>query len=101
MELANPLYPMRAVIRCKARQSILLGVGDSNDASASLDEVLLNDLATTLFQSEQGQVLFTPYSSRAAVNAVEDELAEEIATTYQHIIEQRQNPVVQNLNTLL
>lgn len=101
MELANPLYPMRAVVRCKAQQQLLMVISEAGDAIAGLDEILLNDIATTIFQSEQGQALYTPYRTRDAVNAAEDDLAAEIAMTYQQIMVQRQNPVVQDLNALL
>lgn len=100
MELANPLYPMRAVIRCKAKQQLLLALSEAGDAAA-LDESLLNDIAATFFQSEQGQAIYTPFHSREAVNVTEDEIATEIVTIYQQIMAHRQSPVVQHLNALL
>jgi hypothetical protein len=100
MELANPLYPMRAVIRCKAQQQLVLDLNPSGDV-AVLDEQLLNEIAATFFQSEQGQTLYTPFHSREAVNAAEDEIATGIVTIYQQIMAQRQSLVVQSLNALL
>lgn len=101
MELTHPLYPMRAVIRCQARQQALTANSQYGSEATGWDEALLNDVAATLFESEQGQQLLIPYWSQQAVNQAEAELATAIATTYQQIMEQRQSPVVQELNALL
>jgi hypothetical protein len=66
-----------------------------------LDEVLLNDLSTTLFQSAQFQKLRQPYNSKKECCAVEDWAAMELAIAYRRITQQRQSELVQNLNALL
>jgi hypothetical protein len=118
MELANPIYPMRSVIRCKAKQQLMLDTDvmvnqDSslrkNGASPSefwggdefLDVKLFNELAITLFRSERCEVLYQPCHSQAEACLIEDWIAMELATTYRRIIQQRQSPVVQALNVLL
>ncbi|MDX2229192.1 MAG: hypothetical protein NW220_06125 [Leptolyngbyaceae cyanobacterium bins.349] len=101
MELANhSIYPMRAVIRCKAKQQLMTNV-DGSALEARLDEGLFQELATTLLQSGRCDVVYQPYATREAASAVEDEVALELAASYQRIIQQRQSPVVQELNALL
>jgi hypothetical protein len=100
MEFANPVYPMRAVIRCKAKQQLMTNI-DGTSLEERLDEALLNELATTLFQSEHCDAIYEPYTTRQAATAVEDEVALELAAAYQRIMQQRNSPIVQTLNALL
>lgn len=98
MELTSN-YPVRAFIRHKAKMQLVESMG--MDICPFLDDELLRELATTLLQSERGQVAFQPYSSREAASAVEDNLAAEIAETYQTIQQRQHDPIVQSLNALL
>ncbi len=100
MELAHPIYPMRAVIRCKARQQLLSGL-NADGQPATFDEALFKELATTLFRSHQATDLYQPCFSTEAASAVEDRLAAELTTTYRWISQQQENPLVQRLNSLL
>ncbi|MFM7447871.1 MAG: hypothetical protein ACKO24_04655 [Leptolyngbyaceae cyanobacterium] len=98
MELANPTYPMRSVIRCQAKQQIL-STGDSR--MAFLDQTLFQELASTLFNSAYFQSLYRAYPSTQERCAVEDRLAVELAAIYHHVTQRRQQPLVQQLNALL
>jgi hypothetical protein len=99
MEIANPTYPMRSVIRCKAKQQILI-MGDSN-VMASPDENLFRELASTLFNSAYFQSLYRAYPSAQERCATEDQIAAELAAIYHHVMYQREQPQVQQLNALL
>jgi hypothetical protein len=100
MERVNLIYPLRAVIRCKAKQQLMTNV-DGAALAECLDENLFQELAITLFQSEGCQAIYQPYASREVASAVEDGIALELAAIYQRIMQQRQNPLVQDLNALL
>ncbi len=100
MELANPIYPIRAVIRCKAKQQLMTNI-DGTSLAERFDEVLFSEIANTIFHSPDNDALYEPYATRAAASAVEDEFALDLAATYQRIIQQRKSPLVQNLNALL
>ncbi|MDX2239135.1 MAG: hypothetical protein NW224_00450 [Leptolyngbyaceae cyanobacterium bins.302] len=101
MELADhSIYPMRAVIRCKAKQQLMTNI-DGSSLEERLDEILFAEIATTLFQSPQWDAIYEPYATCAAASAVENEAALALAATYQRIIQQRNSPIVQNLNALL
>ncbi|MBF2027008.1 MAG: hypothetical protein IGS48_09615 [Oscillatoriales cyanobacterium C42_A2020_001] len=100
MELANPVYPLRAVIRCKAKQQLMTNL-DGTGLNERLDEELFCEIAQTLFQSEECDPIYVPYATREAASAVEDGVALELAVIYQRIVQQRQCPVVQSLNALL
>ncbi|EKQ69130.1 hypothetical protein OsccyDRAFT_1744 [Leptolyngbyaceae cyanobacterium JSC-12] len=100
MELANLVYPLRAVIRCKAKQQLMTNL-DGTGLEEQLDESLLREISQTLFQSERCDAIYEPYATREAATAVEDWAALEIAAIYQRIIQQRQSPTVQSLNALL
>jgi hypothetical protein len=100
MELAQPTLPKRAVIRCKAKQRLMMEM-DGQWHSEFLDEELFNDLSHTLFQSPQFEKLRQPYGSKSERCAVEDWAAMELAIAYRRITQQRQDERVQNLNALL
>lgn len=100
MELANLIYPIRAVIRCKAKQQLMTNI-DGTSLEEHVDEALFSEIANTLFHSPQSDALYEPCATRAAANAIEDDVALELAATYQRIIQQRKSPIVQNLNALL
>lgn len=93
-------YPMRALVRYKAKARLIEGVELQNDCSL-VDEDLLRDLATTLFQSQQVQELYEQHHSRLEADAIENHFANELVETYWHIKRQQSNPLVQLLNGLL
>lgn len=100
MELANPIYPMRAAIRCKAKQQLLCDP-ETSDLMISLNEALFQEIATTLFQSEPCQAVYQPCASRQEATNIEDWVATELAITYKRIAQKQQDPLVQRLNALL
>lgn len=95
--------PMRAVVRCKAKQKLLQMQSDLDSPGPfeALDEALFQELAATLFQSEQYQTLYRICQSKREASAVEDQLAAELAKTYWTIAQQQQNALVRQLNALL
>lgn len=99
MELAQPIYPMRAVIRCKAKQHLCSASSDI--LLMPINEALLKELATTLFRASQTNDLSQPCYSTEDASEIEDRLATELAANYRRIIYQQQNPLVQQLNALL
>lgn len=101
MELANRHRPHRAIIRCKAKMHLLETIDDNFDWDEPFDDALLKELAESLFQSSQYQVFFENCLSKQEAKAIEDQLARELADTYQSILQRHQDPVVQSLNALL
>lgn len=100
MELASNSYPVRAFIRHKAKMRVL--EAESMGISClAFDESLLQELSTTLFQSERGAPIFTAYPNRQAAEAVEDQFALELAETYRYIKQRKTDTQVQRLNSLL
>lgn len=67
----------------------------------AFDEPLLQELSTTLFQSERGAAIFVAYPSRQAAEAIEDQFALELAETYRYIKQRKTDTQVQRLNSLL
>lgn len=99
MDIAHPSQPLRAVIRCKAKQ-LLISDPDSN-LWMPLDEPLLQELAMTTFQSNRYQAKAQSCRSKVVAAEIEDETAAELAAAYKHIRVQQLDPVVQQLNSLL
>lgn len=91
---------MRAVIRCKAKQHLLKET-DWLDAPVCMDDVLIKDLTTVLFQSREYQALYAHCRTRAEADQIDDQMAEAIATRYRQIRSNQQNPLIQSLNQLL
>ena len=75
--------------------------GDCLEWDGAFDDTLLKDLAANLFQSTHYRVFFERCHSQQDVQAIEDQLAQELAHTYQKIWERSQDPVVQSLNARL
>ncbi|MDX2216651.1 MAG: hypothetical protein SFY66_25530 [Oculatellaceae cyanobacterium bins.114] len=92
-------YPMRALVRHKAKAKLLEGV-ELQDDCPLVDEALLRDLATTLFQSNQAQELYAQCHSRQEADEVENRFAAELVDIYQQIKRQKTDPLVQLLNEL-
>jgi hypothetical protein len=102
MELVDRHRPHRAVIRCKAKMQLLEIADESFDWDKPFDDALLKELATSLFQSNRYRVFFETFLSQHEAKEVEDQLAQELADTYQTIVKRRhEDPVVQSLNALL
>lgn len=100
MEPVSNAYPMRALVRHKAK-SRLMADTDIWENCVVLDEELLRDLATTLFQNKQAQALYSQPHSRQEADEIENQLAIEVAEAYQRIKQQQSHPLVQWLNGLL
>ncbi|HEY9625282.1 MAG TPA: hypothetical protein V6C78_33480 [Crinalium sp.] len=69
--------------------------------SISLDEALLEDIATTIFSSNRYPELYRAYATKEAAAEIEFYVAQEIVTTYKRILSKRHCPTVQALNQLL
>lgn len=100
MELVNPIYPMRAIIRCKAKQRLMTNL-DGSGAAAPFDEALFRELAVTLFGASQWDCLYEPCQTQADAAAIEDLASLELAASYRRIVQQQQHPLIQQLNALL
>jgi hypothetical protein len=100
MELVNAVYPMRSIIRCKAKQQLLIEATQHPELMP-LDEMLFSEVAKTLFRLNQYQVIYQLCRSKQAAAEIEDEIAAELAITYQQIVFQQHDPIVQQLNALL
>lgn len=100
MELAQPIQPLRAVIRCKAKQ-LLIADPELWETISCFDEALFQELAITLFRAESYQELACSCRSKQAATAIEDRIAIALAVTYKRIKQQQRNPLVQQLNHLL
>lgn len=99
MELAQPIQPMRAVIRCKAKQ-LLIADPELRDISC-FDEPLFQELAITLFRGESYKHLVRSCQSKQAASAIEGRVAIALAVTYKRIRQQQRDPLVQQLNQIL
>lgn len=100
MELANSVYPMRAAIRSKAKQQLLVEA-DNCKVLIPIDEELFKELATTLLQLSCTPMVYQPCRSKQEAVAIEDRVATELAASYRRIAQQQQDPLVQRLNALL
>ncbi len=93
--------PHRAAIRFKAKMQLLETTDEffgTDDCCKSAN--LLEELATTLFQSRQYLVFYEQHHSKQEAKQAEDRLAQELGETYQQVMRHRQDPVVQSLNAL-
>lgn len=101
MDLANSVYPMRAVIRCKVKIQLLQLAYAQGVVPEPVNESLLKDIAATWFRSDSYEALVQPCRSKREAAAVEDQIAREIAATYQTIVQQQESALIQRLNSLL
>lgn len=99
MELANSNYPMRTLIKCKAKMQLQSDPA-IREQLEPVDEGLFADLALTVFQANR-PLLHQGYRTPEGAAEVEDRLAEQLAHSYQTIKLNQTNPVVQQLNALL
>jgi hypothetical protein len=92
--------PMRAAIRSRAKQQMLANP-ETCELCASLDEALMRELTVTLFNSEKYKALYRQSRSSEETAEIAEQMSAELATNYRQIIQQKQNPTIQQLNTLL
>jgi hypothetical protein len=100
MELANSFFPMRAVIRCQAKQQLLQNL-NWVDLDEPLDEALLKDVTATLFRLERYEQLYRHCHTAARAAEIDVELAIAAAQAYQRIKRQQADPIVQQLNQMV
>lgn len=74
---------------------------DCFDGNEILDDTLVKELATALFQSDQYRIFFEKGHSKQAVKEVEEKLSQKLADTYRSLLVRSKDPLVQRLNTLL
>jgi hypothetical protein len=101
MDLANSVYPMRSVIRCKVKIQLLQAAYAQGVVPEPINESLLKEIAATWFRSDSYDALVRPCRSKQEAAAIADQIAGEIAATYRTIVEQQENALVQRLNSLL
>ncbi|NJO39315.1 MAG: hypothetical protein HC769_00090 [Cyanobacteria bacterium CRU_2_1] len=99
MESAHYI-PMRALIRYKAKVSLRNDV-ESGEISACLDDGLIKEIAVTLFHSEFYQTRYSQCRSKREARGIDEQMAAEVAKTYKRITQQQEDPIVQQLNSLL
>ncbi|WP_416666369.1 hypothetical protein [Egbenema bharatensis] len=100
MEQVNFKRPHRAIVRCQAKMHLLEISFNQSEETEPIDDALLKDLTTTLFQSNPHSIMDEPLSSHPNVTS-EQQLVDELVQTYQHISQRQQEPIVQRLNALL
>ena len=101
MEFAHYTHPLRAVVRCKAKQQLLHLQIENRETPEPLDEDLLKEITATFFQSQECQNLYQACHSEQAAVVIEDRIATELATIYRRLKRQEQDPMIQHLNSLL
>jgi hypothetical protein len=101
MDLANSVSPLRAVIRCKVKMHLTQAAYAQQVVPDAWDEALLKEIATTWFRSEAYATMLQHCRSKREAAAIEDRVAAEIAAIYSQIVQQQENPLVQQLNDLL
>jgi len=101
MELVNSHHPRRAILRCKAKMQLLQAADDNCFDWPEVTDALLNQLAATLFESTHYQALYQGCQSKQQAGLVDQQLVAELVSTYQHLLERQQDPVVQSLNARL
>lgn len=65
------------------------------------DDLLLKELATTLFHSQRYQTLYQHCQSPQDANHIDATLIDELVRNYHQVSERKLTPVVQRLNALL
>lgn len=100
MKLANSFYSMRSVLRCRAKQRLLIDP-DYSEAIESIDDSLLKELVATLFQVERYQPLIAGCDCEQEFVNLENAFVAELVATYLTLWQQRSQPIIQQLNALL
>lgn len=98
MELAGKSYPMRAVVRHKAKQQLQ---SEFECDRKPLDRTLLLELAATLFKADKNQGFERGCRSRQEAIDIENKMAAELVEAYKQIKKNQEDKLVQNLNSLL
>ncbi|MEM6251655.1 MAG: hypothetical protein AAF821_01925 [Cyanobacteria bacterium P01_D01_bin.156] len=93
-------YPLRSVIRCIAKTNLTI-TPEACESGIAWDEALFTELSATYLQPTLQPSLTSGYRSRAEASTVEVEMAKSLVQTYRHILKQRENEKVQQLNELL
>jgi hypothetical protein len=91
MESINLHRPHRAVIRCKAKMSLLETANGYSDSYNPPDEALLKELLKPLLMSKKYRIFFEQGHPKQTVDEVEDQLAQELAETYRSIQKRHQD----------
>lgn len=79
----------------------LLQAANDDFEWAETDEMLLKELAETLFQSNRYRTLYAQCQSQQDGSGLEQVLIYELVETYQQISNRQQASIVQQLNALL
>ena len=93
-------YPLRSVIRCVAKAHLTV-TPEAYEEGLVWDEELFTELTSTFLQPSVQPLLASPYKSRDEAALVEGRLAQSLVNAYRHILQQRQDSRVQQLNALL
>lgn len=96
----NYKRPHRAIVRSKAKLQLLQSAHTDFQWSET-DDALLNDLATTLFQSNHYQRLYSQCQSKPDIYKTNRQLITELVDAHRQISERKQDGTIQRLNALL
>ncbi|NJL39179.1 MAG: hypothetical protein HC899_22355 [Leptolyngbyaceae cyanobacterium SM1_4_3] len=77
----------------------LLQIAD--ECFEAIDDALLKELATTLFHSNQCQMLYQQCQSKQDAKSADTQLVSELVEAYQRISKRQSDPMVSRLNALL
>lgn len=94
-----PAFPMRSLIRCKAKQH-LHATMHHGSTPQPLQEELFQDIANTFFQSVAFRIRYASSRSMTDVDDLEEAASLELAATYRRLIQRQQDSLVQRLNAL-
>lgn len=99
MELAS-YFPKRVFVRYRAKAQLQIDAINA-EVFECLDEALIKEIAATLLQSEFYRSLYNQCRSRREATAITDRMVDELVNTYRQIKQQQENPLIQQLNSLL
>jgi len=99
MELAS-YFPKRIYVRYRAKTQLQADTVNT-ETFVCLDEELISDITATLFQSELYRSLYSQCRSKREAANITDRLIDELVSSYRQIKQQQQNPLIQQLNSLL
>ena len=99
MELAS-YFPKRVFVRYRAKVQLQTDVA-SVAIPECIDEELIKEISATLFQSELYRSLYSQCRSKREAAMITDQMVDELVKTYRRIKQQQQNPLIQQLNSLL
>ncbi len=100
MQPTSTVYPVRLFIRHKAQRQITAILAASASTSG-LDAQLFQDVVNTVLQPQAYPAIYESHDSRDQAEAVEDQAANTIVSTYLHLWQRQQDADVQRLNQLL